>query len=540
VACGDTAGADADAAPDGAPAPLFVEATPAGWPTEVVPVDPDDVACDDPAAPLPCTVRGASFGVGAAAADLDGDGRVDLFLGGPGGGRWLRNVTAAPGAAFAFEPGPGPPDTGYVHGVAAGLVDDDDRVDLVLATATGPRLLVGDGAGGFTVAALPVAAAEPRATSVTLADWNGDGRLDIHVSSYGVPGSAASSSGPGHLYLNRGGGSFEDVAAAWPARHGWASLAADADADGRLDLVLVAERWLDGPDPATTVLFNAGNDGEGRPLFVEVPALTDDLHRFTTPMGAAAADPDEDGRLEIVLTVTGPLVYLDRADGAAERDFVPTSFFSPTLDEALHSTWSPAFLDADRDGRLDAVYVGGAPCAPGFCAAVGIPAHQTHRLVRYEGALGYFGERDLPFAGGLSPPGAGERNGRGLVLADLDGDGRDELVVTPFADAFRVFRSVAAGGHFVRVRLRGGGAGASAPVPCGALVTVTTARGPRARQLTCGGATHSQRDEAVVHVELGPDASGAEVAVRVDWPSGAVQEVLIAPDVPAEIVEPAP
>ena len=124
-------------------------------------------------------------GSGVAMADVDADGRPDVFLAGyAGASRLWRNLggwTFSDVTAAAFP-----------AGLLAGLeatgatfadVDGDGDADLLLNTlGQGTRILLNDGAGHFTPG--PVLNASRAGTSLALADVDGDGDLDLYVANY--------------------------------------------------------------------------------------------------------------------------------------------------------------------------------------------------------------------------------------------------------------------------------------------------------------------------------------------------------------------
>ncbi|MBL8961757.1 MAG: CRTAC1 family protein, partial [Gemmatimonadetes bacterium] len=118
------------------------------------------------------------------------------------------------------------------------------------------------------------------------ADVNNDGRLDILMANYGKPA----------LFLNRGGGRFEDVSRAWgiavDGKYDACALA-DVDHDGRLDLYL--NGTITGGVSYRDFLFrNAGDH------FVDVTA--DSIGAQQADHGVQWIDLDQDGDQDLWLT----------------------------------------------------------------------------------------------------------------------------------------------------------------------------------------------------------------------------------------------
>ena len=126
-------------------------------------------------------------GAGVTLADVDGDGRLDVFFGAAGGrsslwrnrGDWrFEDVTEKAFPQRVESLG------GDVTGVAAADLTGDGQPDLVLNThADGVRILVNDGQGSFRVRPFPQVAARG-GHSLALADVDGDGWIDLYVCNY--------------------------------------------------------------------------------------------------------------------------------------------------------------------------------------------------------------------------------------------------------------------------------------------------------------------------------------------------------------------
>ena len=126
-------------------------------------------------------------GSGVAIADVDGDGRADVYLTRTDGanalyrnlGRWkFENMAAAAGVELA--------DRASTGAVFADVDGDGDQDLIVTAMAGRNSLFLNDGRGRFTDATAESGfVPESRgSTTATLADVDGDGDLDLYVANY--------------------------------------------------------------------------------------------------------------------------------------------------------------------------------------------------------------------------------------------------------------------------------------------------------------------------------------------------------------------
>lgn len=232
--------------------------------------------------------------------DVNGDGKSDLFIGGMPGlpaRLFIRN------AAGRFEESPQPAfeaDKDCEDATAVFFdANHDGNLDLLAAgggvrheagdASYRHRLYLNDGHGHFSPApkdTLP--AVTDGANCVVTADLNGDGLPDIFLGGQSVPGRYPLFSAS-HLWLNHGGKFAEATPAALrDAGIVTAAVAADADGDGKLDLMLttgwgpvryfhneadgLVERTTEAGLAMRTGWWNAiavGDlDGDGRPDFV--------------------------------------------------------------------------------------------------------------------------------------------------------------------------------------------------------------------------------------------------------------------------------
>lgn len=192
-------------------------------------------------------------------------------------------------------------------------------------------------------------------------------------------------------------------------------------------------------------------------------------------------------------------------------------------------TWAIRAADFDNDGWVDLFFANGVP---GQYNHSDLPPLHHHNLVGKNHFDHYIGtpqrrERNLAFRNrgefefeeiskswGLDHLGMSY----GASLADLDGDGRLDLLVSNLDDPLGVYRNAGEEGTSIVVELRGT---QSNRYGIGSLVAVETPDGVvRSRQFfPIGG--YLDADQPLVHVGLGDNEQ--VTTLRVNWPSGQKQ-----------------
>jgi hypothetical protein len=210
--------------------------------------------------------------------------------------------------------------------VSTADLDGDGLPDVVLANRhgneSGPSYICfGGAAGAFGEC---VAFAEGSATTISPADFDGDGHVDLAY--------AYRDEGQSFVYLNDGAGEFPERRPFGPSDAAIRSArAADLDGDGFLDLAVIDERT--GP-----AVIRGGADvtfGVAEPLG-DVDAR---------PYAIAVADVDRDGRTDVIVgyVEARPVVYFNDLGG----------FTAVPFGDDQGVAYGFAFGDMDEDGFMD-------------------------------------------------------------------------------------------------------------------------------------------------------------------------------------------
>ena len=471
---------------------------------------------------------------GLAVFDYNNDGRSDIFFtnGAPtpalektsahanrlyrnDGAMRFTDVTAAAGASGV----------GYAMGAAAADYDNDGHVDLFVAGVRANQLLRNRGDGGFDDVTVKAGIASGEwAVAGGWFDYDKDGRLDLLVVQYvrwspeinRYCGDEARGIRvycnprffqglPNRLYRNRGDGTFEDVSsrAGLLARAGKGMSVAfgDYDRDGWTDAFVTN-------DTVPNFLFRNRGDGTFSDAALLAGVSVPAAGRAVSAMGTDFEDYDNDGFADLVFTaLSGETFPLFRGDGRGT--FVEATQSSGLAALTLRrSGWCAVFADVDNDGRKD-LFTANSHVNDRIGQSESIGWKQPNSLFMNAGGGRL---RDASAESGL---GAVSAVHRGCGVADFDADGRLDIVVLALGERAELWRNESAAGRWLIVRLRGTRGNRDG---LGARVTVDQ----QVRTMTSASG-YASSSHAGLHFGVG----GAEEVPRVEieWPSGVRQVI---------------
>lgn len=439
---------------------------------------------------------------------------------------------------------------GFLAGGVVGDFDGDGWQDVFYPTGGegADKLYINNGDGTFSDQASSWNVdLEHRSTAAAVADYNGDGRLDIFVTSLGPISGAAT--GHHKLYRNNSNNTFTDVAVAAGVNEssaigpdGWGAAWGDYDLDGDLDLAIAGwNQTIDGnrlfrnngDNTFTDVTADAGlgnlsgtngfaprfvdmdgdrfpeliwigdftsghyytNDGDG--TFTDVTS-TSNTNQDSTEMGMTVADWDEDGDFDFYVTTInsnnlyinqGNNVYQNRANQAGVND--------------TRWGWGTVAVDFNHDTLIDII------------ATV-----QNGRNYAFVNATTKGG--DLEFNEVAQSIGIGTTvDGRGLANFDYDNDGDQDIIVFPHAGSVQLFRNDLStpDTNWLRVFLDSSGANDIAPNGIGSIVKLTVGSRTLIGRID-GGSNYLSQSELSAHFGLGANSIIDELTV--EWSNGDV------------------
>ncbi|MBI4664294.1 MAG: VCBS repeat-containing protein [Verrucomicrobia bacterium] len=438
-----------------------------------------------------------------ALADIDGDGDLDLFVGGravagrypePAASMMLKNEGGRFLVSQRWE------QFGLVSGAVFSDLNGDGHPELILACEWGPIRIFRNASGIFELWDWPVkflnepSTLKPQLSTlnqltgwwngVTAGDFDGDGRMDLAASNWGRNTKYESFrqetlriyygdlDGTGTLdvleaYWDRSAQKIglwrglDIVGAAMPfVRERFPTFTAYASAtlgevcgESRNRAKELSARWLE-----STVFLNRGDHFEVTPLPIEA--------QLSPAFGICPGDLDGDGKIDLLLS---------------------QNFFATQPETSRYDAGRGLWLKGDGRGGFQSV--------PGQLSGILI-----------------YGEQ------------------RGSALGDYDADGRLDLVVTQNSGPTKLYRNER-GKLGLRIRLKGN---TDNPAAIGAVIRLVFGNRSGAAHEIHGGSGYWSQDSAVVVLGTPEPPTG----VWVRWPGGNTTTSTLASSAREIVIEP--
>ncbi|HEY2972230.1 MAG TPA: CRTAC1 family protein [Pyrinomonadaceae bacterium] len=480
-------------------------------------------------------------GGGGLFFDYDNDGWLDIYLVNSGPSDFYSPKTPMRNALYhnnhdgtftdvTEKAGVGCGQMGqFGMGAAAADYDGDGWVDLYVTNYGKNVLFHNNGNGTFTDVTNKAGVAAPGwSTQATWFDYDNDGKLDLFVSSF-VEYSAAGTifcgdnragrryycvprvfkPRPSHLFHNNGDGTFTDVSeqssiAKSPGKS-FGAVATDVNNDGLMDLFVAN-------DTMPNFLFI--NKGKGNFEEIALPAgvAYSDSGAPRSGMGVDAADYDGDGWQDLfVANIDQELFSLYQNQKDLTFIDKPGEIGQATR---LLSGWGLKFFDYDNDGNPDLILCNGHP--DDMIEIQSLRVKYKEPLLLFENVDGKYKN----VSGISGPVFSKDFPARGLAVGDYNNDGALDVLIINNGAAPILLRNE--GGHrnnwlglqLVSTR--------SNPGAVGAIITWEVAGVKRSRLKTSGGSYLSSHDPREI---LGVGKATKIERVEIKWPSGRVDKL---------------
>ena len=480
-------------------------------------------------------------GGGGLFFDFDNDGWLDIYLVTSGPSDFYSPKTPSKNALYHNNHDGTFTDVAERAGVACGQMGDfgmgaaaadydgDGWQDLYVTNYGRNRLFHNNGNGTFTDVTEKAGVAAPNwSTCATWFDYDNDGKLDLFVSSfvqYSATGTIFCGDNrigrryycvprvfkprPSYLFHNEGGGRFADVSKesgiAASVGKSFGAIATDINNDGLLDLFVAN-------DTVANFLFLNKGKGKFEEIGLASGVAYSDSGSPRSGMGVDAADYDGDGWQDLFVANIDQelfslyqnqkdMTFLDRPGeiGQATR---------------LLSGWGLKFFDYDNDGDPDLILANGHP--DDMVEFQSLKVKYKEPLLMFENVKGKFTNVSEQSGAAFKK----DFPARGLSVGDYDNDGDLDVLIINNGDAPLLLRNDGgSSNNWIGLQLVGT---KSNPLGVGAIITWVAGGVTRSRLKTSGGSFLASHDPREI---LGIGKAAKVDSITIKWPSGVVDKI---------------
>ena len=423
----------------------------------------------------------------------------------------------------------------FAMGGAVGDYNNDGWPDLYLTCLGGNKLFRNNGNGTFSDVTKQAGVADGRwSTGAAFGDYDGDGYLDLMVTNYvdfhlndlPVFGSAPNCKyrgidvqcgprglkGAGDaLFHNKGDGTFTEVSKAAGVDdpngyYGMSVIFSDFNNTGRPDIYVAN-------DSTPKFLYKNLGNGKFQEIGLESGTAVSEDGSEQASMGLAVGDYLHNGRPSLFVTnFSDEYGNLFRNDGA--WNFSDVSYKSGVALPSLpYVKWGTTFFDADNDGWLDLIVVGGH-VYPQVDSLPSGARYQEPKVLELNQKDGTFCDASEQAGPALRIP----RVSRGLAAGDLFNDGNVDIVVEDLTGEPMILRnSGVPGRHWASFELQGT---SSNRLAIGARIGIVADGMTQTEEIHSGGSYLSQND---LRVHFGLNTATRIDSVTISWPSGKME-----------------